>query len=128
MLDADDIRKHQEQRLVPPLEAWNEAKEHLAKAIALAELREREYLAISEDVQRKLGALDVVIGMANEIEDVPESLPRLLPPKPEPVAETSLQAREGEPRTHGLVGLLHATSRPLFSPRQRSSNSILSLR
>src|SRR5580704_12947367 len=69
MINFDQLRRRQEQRLVPALESWNEAKDHLEKAIALAETREKEFREVSEDVQRKLGALDVVIGMANEIGD-----------------------------------------------------------
>src|SRR5580704_5985849 len=66
MLRVDELRSRQEQRLARSLESWQEAKDHLAKAIALAEERERDLHEVSEDVQRKLAALDIVIGMASE--------------------------------------------------------------
>lgn len=66
MIDVDQIRVRQEQRLTPALQALNEAKQHLANAIALVETRERQYRDIQDDVKQKLDALAVVISMASE--------------------------------------------------------------
>ena len=143
MFNFDHLRRRQEQRLVPVLESWNEAKAHLEKAIALAETREREFHEVSEDVQRKLGAMDLVIGMANEIgEEIPTE--RLLNAagakpaqmlleeasggvRPSETTKASVQARSTAPDLHGFDRLLRASSRPLFPPRQRSKYISLSI-
>ena len=67
MLDLDELRTRQERRVMPALESWNLAKKHLEEAIALAEACEREFQQISEDVKRRLDALDLVATMANPI-------------------------------------------------------------
>jgi hypothetical protein len=145
MLKVDELRNRQEQRLARSLESWQQAKDHLAKAIAFAEERERELHEISEDVQRKLAALDLVVGMANEpwpVRDVPtdrrlsaaENRPLLsLPGKPEEEpaakknAEVSLQLQSAAPDLQRLSGVLGKSSRPLFSAKQRSGLSALSI-
>jgi hypothetical protein len=139
----DQLRRWQEQRLVPVLESWNEAKAHLEKAIALAETREREFREVSEDVQRKLGALDIVMGMANEIGDeIPierllsaaESKPGLMllekaigGARTTEMPETSVQVRIAAPQSQGFGGLLRRSSRPLFPARERSKYASLSI-
>jgi hypothetical protein len=142
MLKVDELRSRQEQRLARSLESWQEAKDHLAKAIARAEERERELHEVSEDVQRKLAALDLVIGMANEPErDVPaerrlnaaENRPLLAPPQkqveqPKPAeTEKSLRIQSAAPDLHRLNGVLGKSSRPLFTSRQRTELSALSI-
>jgi hypothetical protein len=145
MLNVDQIRSRQEQRLARSLESWKEAKEHLEKAIALAENKERELHEVSEDVRRKLAALDLVIGLANEPDPGPEipverrlgasdSRPMLALPqhqKDEPKepenAQTSPQTQSPAPDLHRLDGVLKKSSRPLFSPQKRSGLSALSI-
>ena len=143
MIKFDQLRTRQEQRLVPALKSWNEAKGHLEKALALAEAREREFRELSEDVQRKLAALDVVIGMANEIGDeIPterllnaaESSPTLMLTEKggggvgvTDTAETSARVQITVPQSHGFGGLIRRSSRPLFSAHQRSKHGSLSI-
>src|SRR6266853_1543135 len=69
MFKVDELLRQQEKRLLPLLDAWNEARKHLENAMELAETREREYREVAADVQRKLDALHVVIGMSSELED-----------------------------------------------------------
>ncbi|MGA2713698.1 MAG: hypothetical protein ABSG41_11390 [Bryobacteraceae bacterium] len=143
MSNIDQLRHRQEQRLLPVLKSWDDAKKHLEEAIALAETRERDFRAVSEDVQRKLDALDLVIGMAKEFGDEapPEISPGaegnrpvlMLPEnahgerKAAEAAETSVQIQSTEPPSQGLGGLFRRSSRPLFSSDQRRSYSRLSL-
>lgn len=144
MIKFDQLRRRQEQRLVPAFESWNEAKNDLEKAIARAETREREFREISEDVQRKLGALDVVMGMANEIgAEIPtgrllnaaENTPRTLMVlekasegvRANEMPETSVQAKTTVPHSHGFGGFLRRSSRPLFPARSRSKLGSLSI-
>jgi hypothetical protein len=143
MLKIDQLRTRQEQRLVPVLESWNEANDQLRKAIALADLKEREFREVSEDVERKLAALDIVMAMASESgEDAPAELgliasgnrPLLMPPeksageiRADKMVETSVQIQSVVPRSDGLGRLLRRSSRPLFPSHERAGNSILSI-
>jgi hypothetical protein len=144
MIKIDRLRNLQEQRLVPALEAWNEAKRHLEGAIALAEARERDYRALSEDVQRRLDALELVANMAVEAGDeVPPSrqlnaaaldqtilaplanLPEKV--KADPIAETSVPVRKQAADLPAFNGMMRRTSRPLFPSGLRSRDSRLSI-
>jgi len=142
MNEFDQLRRWQEQRLVPVLQSWNEAKEHLEKAIALAEAREREFREVSQDVQRKLAALDVVIGMANEIGDeitterllkVAENKPtlRLLEESTGVAGSTEMPGAPVQAQitahSRGFGGLLRGSSRPFFTAHQRSKYARLSI-
>jgi hypothetical protein len=69
-----ELRQLEEQRLVPALEAWNQAKTNLENAIAQAEAREKDYHAMSKEVQRRLAALSVVFEMSKDL--LPESAAR----------------------------------------------------
>jgi hypothetical protein len=68
MIPIDELRRRQEERLLPAMDAWNEAKKNLENAIALAETREKEYRELSDDVRRKLDAMQLVLGMTQELE------------------------------------------------------------
>lgn len=143
MHEIDQLRRRQEQRLVPVLQAWNDAKEHLAKALALAESKEREFHEISGDVQRKLEALDLVVAMAGEAgNEIPaERLLQVAAGKPTlmireevnretsvgEMAEESTQIRNIAAHTQGLGGLVRRSSRPLFSRPARSRYAALSI-
>jgi len=143
MLNIDQVRTHQEQRLVPVLDAWNEAKRNLENAIALAEAREREYREVCADVRKKLDALDLVIHMARELRDeIPErrpgnsveieSTPMLLTSaaKDTEVAETAdtpVKAQPGSGDLQRLDRLLRRSSRPLFPAKPQARIASLSI-
>ena len=118
MVDIDQIRQAQEQRLSPVIKAWDDAKKHLEDAMALAKTREQEFHEVSEDVRRKLGALDLVVSMANGIENTETNRPVLV---------TSDEHRDEdkpcEPAVsdRGFTGLMRRSSRPLFPNVRRSA-------
>jgi hypothetical protein len=140
MLPVDELRRRQEQRLLPALAAWDEAKKNLEGAIALAEAREREYREIAEDVQRSLGALQLVLSMTQELEDaklrergsfsgVNQALPMasVEESRTSNGAATALQiqnARSDRPLPNGLV---RVSSRRLFPANWRSKDTSLSI-
>lgn len=141
MFYLDQLRSRQEQRLSLMLESCNEAKEHLKKAIALAEIKEREYREVSEDVRRRLDALELVDSMARELREevlsdrslnAPENQPILMPPKNAAgelkaveKAGTPLPVQNGPPPAFN--GLLRKSSRPLFASDVRSRLARLSI-
>lgn len=143
MLKLDQLRRRQEQRLWQVLESWNEAKLHLEKAIALAETREREYRDVSDDVRRRLDALELVIGMASELGDgipaerslnVPEKQAMLMLPENanggSEAAEgpgTAVQIQGSAPDAPKFDSVPRASSRPLFTSDMRSRLARLSI-
>lgn len=120
---------------MPALESWNLAKKHLEEALALAEACEREFQAISEDVKRRLDALDLVATMANELE-APASAERSLPSAPQPMlaappkpgpgveiatkADAPPPAQMGPPKFSGGKAPFGRSWRPLFPALRRS--------
>jgi hypothetical protein len=104
MLNIDEMRTRQEQRLVPVFNAWTEAKKQLESAIALAEAREREYQEVCADVRKKLESLDVVASMAAEADEVIPAERRIEP-----------------------AGLLRRSSRPLLPLNLRTRYARLSI-
>jgi len=148
MLDIEQLRSRQEQRRARSLELWNQAKQNVENAIALAETREREFHEVSEDVRRMMDALDLVVGMANQAgtgDKVPtaqnlDAAERQHMRKAEPEANDGSEDMSGTQSAtsslHRLGGLLNKTSlplllkrssRPFFSGRQRSEFSSLSI-
>lgn len=128
MIEIDQLRSRQEQRLASALESWNEAKDQLKNAIALTVLREREFREVSDDVQRKLAALDLVVGMANEMGGAILPERRLSPPPGTRPMLMLMGKTHGESNAEsGFAGLLRKSSRPLFPPRQQSKNPIFSI-
>jgi len=143
MFNFDQLRSRQEQRLLLAVETWNEAKVHLEKAIALAEAKEREYSEVSEDVRRRLDALELVGSMAREVGgevpaersiDAAEKQPMLMPPENAAgelkVTENSVTPTPvpgGASESHGFNGFLHRSSRPLFPSHVRSKYARLSI-
>jgi hypothetical protein len=140
MIDVDQIRIRQEQRLTPVLQALNEAKQHLANAIALVETRERQYREIQDDVKRKLDALALVISMAAEpavqIPQTPMPQAQIPPANPkveEPAVRMLPESAQLEDRKQELEksviaapaskdskqsdGMFRRSSRPLFPQR-----------
>lgn len=123
----DQLRQRQEQRLLPVLESWNNAKKHLEMAIAAAEAKEREYHEVQEDVRRNLDALVLVIKMARDMGDtaakpsprVEESQPMVMIPEAGNVEAKPVGTAETSER--GIGSLLRKTSRPLFASLQRSA-------
>jgi hypothetical protein len=142
MFNLDQIRNRQEQRMSLVLESWNEAKEHLKEAIALAAAKEREYREVSEDVQRRLEALELVGSMAREIGEVPPdraiNAPENQPMLPHPEegtadlkalerAVTPLPVQSGPPAPPAFDGMMRTSSRPLFPSPVRSRLARLSI-
>jgi len=144
MFNFDHLRSWQEQRLLLVLESWNAAKEHLEEAIALAESKEREYREVSEDVRRRLDALELVSGMARELDgEIPEervlseseNQPRLMPPPVNGAGvltafekeETPVPLQNGPPEPPAFEGMFRTTSRPLFPSHVRSRFARLSI-
>jgi hypothetical protein len=152
MFDFDQLRERQEQRLLLVLDSWNQAKEHLKQAIALAEKNEREYREVSDDVRRRLDALELVNGMIRELgSEIPveRSLnasgnhPLLTPPVENRSAELkamekapapvplqngpSAPLQNGPPDLPAFEGISRTTSRPLFPTHVRSRYARLSI-
>jgi len=145
MFNLDQIRSRQEQRMSAVLESWNEAKEHLKEAIAFAAAKEREYREVSEDVRRRLEALELVGSMAIELGEgpevpkdrslnAPESQPMLAHPdnaaadlKAIEKAITPLPVESGPPAPPVFDGMMRTTSRPLFPSPVRSRLARLSI-
>ncbi len=143
MFSLDQLRRRQEQRLLLALESWDEAKEHLKAALELAAAKEREYNKVSEDVRRRLDAMELVSSMARELgEEVvldrsipaPENQPRLIPPKNAGADLTALEkavtpvaVRSDPPEPASIADLVRKSSRPLFSSDVRSSLARLSI-
>lgn len=118
VVPLDRLRHLLEERLMGALDSWDAEKKHLEEAVARAEAKEREFREIAEDVKRRLDALDLVSGMALEVDaEVPgeralgtaESLTMLS------------AALEEKPTPFG------ASSRPLFSASQRARAGQLSI-
>ena len=136
MFNFDQLRSWQEQRLLAAVETWNEAKEHLEKAIALAEAKEREYSEVSEDVRRRLEALDLVSSMARELGgevrterslDAAEQPMLMAPEKTARELKVAESPAAPPPEAHGFDGFLHRSSRPLFPSHLRSKYARLSI-
>jgi hypothetical protein len=142
VLNVNQLRERQDQRVALALDSWKKAKEHLEEAIRLVEVREKEFHAVSEDVRRKLAALEVVVAMAGDREPAPETLQLSAHPEqplltaPEKAAETSKATAivPVPPELPGpatdlrrLDGVLGASSRPLFSRRERAGFAALSI-
>ena len=91
------------------LESWEYEKNCLAEAVARAEAKEREYRAVSEDVKRKLDALDLVADMHREVE--PEMpVERTLPEASAPPMLTAASSEE----TRVVTSPVRRSWRPLF--------------
>ncbi len=143
MPGLDQLRSRQEQRISLALESWNEAKEQLKKAMAFAAAREREYREVSEDVRRRLDALELVSHMAREFgeealilnrADASENLPRLTAPRSETEKSKAIEiatklnpAQCIAPGPSALHVGVRKSSRPLFSSDVRSRLARLSI-
>jgi hypothetical protein len=142
MFSLDQLRSWQEQRVSLALASLNEAKENLKEAMALAAAKEREYREVSEDVRRRLDAMELVSSMARELDEevysnrslnAPENQPRLMPPK-NPAAElTALEkaVTRGSVRSDALEPAfedrVRKLSRPLFTSDVRTRLARLSI-
>jgi len=143
MFSLDQLRKQQEQRLLLALESWNEAKERLRTALALAAAKEREYREVSEDVRRRLDAMELVRSMARELgEEVlsdrplsaPENQPRVMPPNNAgeqlaalEKAVTRVAVRSDPLEPAAIESRVRKSSRPLFTSDMRSNLARLSI-
>ena len=151
MIEQDLIRRRQEQRLSLARESWNAAKKHLENAIALAQASEQEFCEISEDVRRKMDALDLVVHMAKELDGEVSPARRLTAKKTDPLPmlaeksgsetkagkdkagkdgkdkETPAQMPNAASNPYQFDGFVHRSSRPLFLSTQASRYARLSI-
>ena len=120
MLDTTALRAREEQKVIAALRALNNAKKGLQEAINATENCEREFRAVSEQVRRRLEAIELVEQMAEESGvltpqseggQTAEALSRLL------VATSSPAAK----------AVVRTTSRPLFPSLRRSKAAELSI-
>jgi hypothetical protein len=139
------LRTLQEERLLTALETWDQAKKQLEEAVARAEAKEREFRAVSEDIKRRLDALDLVKSMAAECEgecvgklpaepELPaaEDQPMLSAPPTEKITaeappDTSDLLKPGPPESHLIDFPVRSSWRPLFTSAQRSKAARLSI-
>ena len=143
MIEQELLRRRQEQRLSLARESWNSARKHLEDAIVLAQAAEREFCEISEDVRKRIEALDLVVSMAEELDDDAPAPRRLTEKKADPLPvlteKLSSETRAGEqkeapvqmPNTESdpyqFDGFVHRSSRPLFLSTQPSKYARLSI-
>lgn len=143
MFSLDQLRRRQEQRLLLALESWNEAKEQLKTALALAADKEREYHEVSADVRRRLDAMELVSSMARELGEeilpdrslnAPEKQPGLMPPRNAGAelttfekAVTQIAVRSDPPEPAAIESRVRKSSRPLFTSDVRSNLARLSI-
>ncbi len=142
MFSLDQLRRWQEQRLSLALESWNEAKEHVKTAQARAAAKEQEYREVTEDVRRRLDAMELVSNMARELgEEVPPDRSLNAPadqPKPMPPQNSAGElialekavtrvAVRSDPDPPALEGGVRKSSRPLFSSDVRANLARLSI-
>jgi hypothetical protein len=137
MIPADELRRREEKRLLPALEAWNEAKKILEQAIALAEAREKDYRELSHEVQRRLDALQLVINMSMELEHATPAGSQGIgePAQPLPVlaentavAAASAATDQSTGRTSQKQnGIMSISSRRLFPANWRAKHPQLSI-
>lgn len=128
MVDIDQIRQTQEQRLLPVLKAWDDAKKHLEDAITRAKAREQEFHEVSEDVRRKVSALDLVTSLSKGLGNEVPAAKVLAIETNRPIAVDTDGSRGDtrqneavETSTRAFGGLLRKTSRPMFPNMQRSA-------
>jgi len=136
-IQIDELRRREEQRLLPAIQAWEQAKRDLESAIATAETREKDYRTLLAEVDQRLQALNVVVQMNNEL--MPETVagPRLIEPPVRPPntleervaapiavsAAAPLQPRDAKPAEAAEApkgASMGRSSRPLFPATWRA--------
>jgi hypothetical protein len=147
VLILDQLRTLQEERLLTALETWDQARKQLEEAVVRAEAKEREFREVSEDIKRRLDALDLVKSMAGEWESHPpaeqelpsaENQPRLVAPRNEKTEPEKMMTAEappdasallkpGPPESHLIDFPVRSSWRPLFTSAQRSKATRLSI-
>ncbi|HEX4137033.1 MAG TPA: hypothetical protein VHY84_20650 [Bryobacteraceae bacterium] len=147
MLILEQLRTLQEERLLTALETWDQARKQLEEAVTRAEAREREFREVSEDIKRRLDALDLVKSMAGELkghapaeQELPaaEAQPRLAAPPNEEIEPEQMTTAEappdasgllkpGAPESHLIDFPVRSSWRPLFTSAQRSKAARLSI-
>jgi hypothetical protein len=130
MFSLDELRRRQEQRLSLALESWKTAQ-------AQAAAKEQEYREVSEDVRRRLEAMELVSSMARELgEEVlpgrslnaPEDQPKY--PGGELIALDRAVTRgvvRSDPEPAAFDGTVRKSSRPLFTSDVRANLARLSI-
>jgi hypothetical protein len=151
VLILDQLRTLQEERLLTALETWDQARKQLEEAVVRAEAKEREFREVSEDIKRRLDALDLVKSMAGELASEWEShapaeqellsaedQPRLAAPRNEEIEPEEMTTAEappdasallqpGPPESHLIDFPVRSSWRPLFTSVQRSKAARLSI-
>jgi hypothetical protein len=143
LIEQDLLRRQLEQRLSLARESWNTARKNLEDAIVLAKASEREFGEVSEDVRRRIEALDLVVGMAKELAGAAPAARRLTAGKARPLAmlterlsgkiradeqkDTPVQAPSMVPGPPQFDGFVRTSSRPLFLSTQRAKYARLSI-
>ena len=148
MIEQELLRRRLEQRLSLARESWNSARKHLEDAIVVAQAAEREFCEISEDVRKRIEALDLVVSMAEELDDGTPAPRRLTEKKTDPLQmlteklssetrageqgageqkETPVQMPNAESDPFKFDGFVHRSSRPLFLSTQPSRYARLSI-
>lgn len=140
VLSVEQLRNQQERRLRSALEAWDTEKKRLEEAVARAQNREREFRRVSDDVQRKLDALNLVLGMGDDMEPelpVERALPKAAS-QPMLTAANSEITHAVESRISDFLNVaatdsapaevwVTTSSRPLFTAEQRARAGELSI-
>lgn len=142
MIDVDQLRIHEEQRLAAALAALDEAQKQLLKAMELVAARESECREIQSDVKRNLDAMEVVQRLASEsagqasqakLQEPEETGLRMLPASSREDAETpqereksvAVVAANAGPNRAGRI--FQQSSRFPFRNAKDNKNSILHL-
>lgn len=123
MLDIDNLRARQERKVVAALHSLNNARKDLQDAISETEARERRFREVSEDVRRRLEALDMVARMADEPDE------EIIEPPSDQTVEglSKLMIATSPPAAEKVVRAVHTTSRPMFPSLRRARGSELSI-
>ena len=123
MLDIAEIRARQERRVIAALHSLNNARKDLQEAISETEAREQRFREVSEDVRRRLEALDLVEKMAGERDEEAVQAPA------DQTAEglSRLLIATSPPATEKAASVVRTSSRSLFPSLRRARGSELSI-
>jgi len=123
MLDIAELRAREERKVVAALHSLNGARKDLQDAISETEARERRFREVSEDVRRRLEALDLVERMAEETDEEAVDHPA------DQTAEglSQLLIATSPPATEKVTHAVRTSSRPLFPSLRRTRAAELSI-
>lgn len=120
------LRELEERRLLAALHTWEAEKKRLEEAIAWGEAKEREFREISDDVKRRIEALELVASMNRasqpELAAQPNQCTATVPENT-PVAPEVAPVPEPRP----IDSKVRRSWRPLFSAGLQSAAAGLSI-